>query len=188
MIAIATKNETYKVEKVNEFEDWVQDRADMSGKRFEFLRGEIVEKPSLSQSEFYIPIFLTRLFTKTKAYQGGAELLTEAEVYVSDNCKRVADLAYFTSEQLQHARSGKKIAAIFAIEILASNESLFDVIDKVEDYFLAGAKLVWYISPKHQQVFYYTSPTSLKIMKGDTLCSAEPILPDFAFSVKEMFL
>ena len=101
--------------------------------------------------------------------------------------KRVADLGYFTKKEIKEMRKGKKTAPAFAIEILSPNEKLEDIEDKVKDYFDAGVQLVWYTSPKQQQIYKYKTPSDIKIFKGTAIISAEPVLPDFSFKVKDMF-
>lgn len=84
-------------------------------------------------------------------------------------------------------RKGKKFNTSFAIEIISPNDKLGDIEDKIKDYFDAKVVLVWYISPENQQIYVYTSATEVTICKGNDVCSADPILPDFSFKVKDLF-
>jgi Uma2 family endonuclease len=61
------------------------------------------------------------------------------------------------------------------------------VIDKIQDYFDAGAELVWYILPENQKIYVYTSPDESRAYKGTDLISAAPVLPDFSFAVADLF-
>lgn len=82
---------------------------------------------------------------------------------------------------------GEKFSTSFAIEIISPTDKMKDIEDKIEDYFDAKVALVWYISPMQQQIYVYHSPTDLKILKGDDICSAEPIIEGFSFKVQDMF-
>ena len=174
---------------VVEFEQWLIDnKTYTSTKRFEFLNGRIIEKLGMKQNEFFITDFLTRLFGKTAYYQNGDALMPESDSYINEKRKRIADLAYFTKDQIQQARKGERFAASFAIEILSPNELLVDIEEKIQDYFEANAQIVWYISPNQQQIYVYTSPTTVTILRGKAVCSAAPVLPDFSFKVEELFV
>jgi Uma2 family endonuclease len=61
------------------------------------------------------------------------------------------------------------------------------VADTVEDYFDAGAKLVWYIAPKRQRIYVYTAPDVSKAYKNTDVVSAAPVLADFSFVVNDLF-
>lgn len=174
---------------VEEFETWLLEQSELElvDKRFEFVDGRIIEKKSMKQNEGFILKFLSRLFVKTQEYEAGGELFAEMDSYINDKRKRIPDIAYYTATQIQAARKGEKQTSIFPIEILSPNDNFQDVAEKIQDYFEAGAKLVWYILPKQEQIYAYTTPTKVQILKGDDICSANPVLDDFSFVVKEMF-
>ncbi|WP_019988758.1 Uma2 family endonuclease [Rudanella lutea] len=170
---------------VAEFELW--ERQHIHEGSYEFVRGRIIPKPAMKQDEFYIAAFLTRLFTRTEAYQQGHELLPEADSYVDGVRKRVPDLAYFTADQLLAIRRGGRVSTRFAIEILSDSESFEDVVEKIQDYFDADAQLVWYIVPNKQRIYVYNSPDESKAYKGSDLISASAVVPGFEFRVEELF-
>lgn len=177
----------FPITTVVEFEAWLLEQTELVDKRFEFVEGRVIEKEGMKQNEFFIARFLTKLFNKTKAFENDDYLGSELDSYINDKRKRIPDIAYFTAEQIQNARKGQRFNTSFAIEILSPNDSFQDVAEKILDYFSAGTKFVWYILPKQEQIYVYTSPTDVKILKGDDICSAVPVLSDFSFAVKEMF-
>ncbi len=170
---------------VDEFEQWQQQYAHEGS--YEFVRGRIIEKKEMKQLEAFIIKFLTRLFSATAAYQQGDELFQEMDSYIDDTRKRRPDLAYFTLAQILETGEGIRQRTQFAIEILSASESFQDVTEKVQDYFDAGAVLVWYILPISQKIVVYTSADESKAYKGDALVSASPLLPDFQFTVSDLF-
>ncbi|WP_317163084.1 Uma2 family endonuclease [Rudanella paleaurantiibacter] len=168
-----------------EFEQWEREYGHDGS--YEFVRGRIIEKKDVKQNEFFLIRFLTRLFAKTAAYERGDELTPEMDSYVDSVRKRRPDLAYFTLEQIEDTRTGNRQKTRFAIEILSDSESYQDVLEKVQDYFDAGAELVWYVIPEHKKITVYTSPDFSQAYKGSELISAAPVLPDFQFRVDELF-
>jgi Uma2 family endonuclease len=170
---------------VAEFEQW--ERLHPHDGSYEFVHGQIIEKKDMKQAEYLILKFLTRLFTRTTAYQAGDELTPEMDSYVDSKRKRRPDLAYFTLAQIMETGQGIQQKTHFAIEILSDSESYQDVIDKVQDYFDGGAELVWYVIPESRKVYVYTSPDESKAYKGADVISAAPIVPDFQFVVADLF-
>jgi Uma2 family endonuclease len=57
----------------------------------------------------------------------------------------------------------------------------------VQDYFDAGAQLVWYIIPESKKITVYTSPDDSHAYKGSDLLTAAPVVPDFQFVVADLF-
>jgi hypothetical protein len=47
------------------------------------------------------------------------------------------------------------------VEIISPSNSADEVIDKVDEYFRAGTRLVWVIYPNAQRVYVYTLPTDV---------------------------
>jgi Uma2 family endonuclease len=170
---------------VDEFEQW--ERQCPHEGSYEFVRGRIIPKPAMKQDEFYIADFLVRQFIRTEVFQAGHTLMPEGDSYVDNTRKRIPDLIYVTAEQHQAIRQGERIKTLFAIELLSDSESYEDVLDKLQDYFDGGAQLVWYIAPKRQKIFAYTSPDDSKTYKGQDIISASPVVPELQFVVGDMF-
>jgi Uma2 family endonuclease len=170
---------------VEEFEQW--ERQHPHEGSYEFVRGRIIEKHKMKQTEYLVLKFLTRLFAKTTAYAAGDELTPEMDSYVDGSRKRRPDLAYFTAAQIEATRTGEWQKTQFAIEILSDSELYQDVLDKVQDYFDAGAQLVWYVIPESKKITVYTSPDDSHAYKATDLLSAAPVVPDFQFVVADLF-
>ncbi|RYF73710.1 MAG: Uma2 family endonuclease [Cytophagaceae bacterium] len=187
MIAIAQQIEPLpdSLNTVDEFEAW--QRLHVKEGSYEFVRGRIIPKPAMKQDEVFIADFLLRLFTHTAAYSNGDSLLPETDSYVDGFRKRIPDITYLTAEQKQAIRRGERVKTLFAIEILSESESFEDVTDKIQDYFDAGAQLVWYIAPRQRRIYAYTSATESIVYKDNMPISASPLLPDFQFATDELF-
>lgn len=171
---------------VDEFEQWEHQQSHEGS--YEFVRGRIIPKPAMKQSEIFITSFLIRLFVQTESFRQGNELLPEMDSYVDKSRKRIPDLTYITANQKELIRQNERVNTLFANEILFDSESYDDVLDKLQDYFDGGAQLVWYIAPKRQKIFAYTSPDESKTYKGQDVISAAPVVPELQFVVADMFV
>ncbi len=170
---------------VDEFEQWQQQPGNDGS--FEFVRGQIIPK-SMKQNELDIAAFLQSQFLTTAVAREKHLLMPEFDSYVDGVRKRIPDLTYFTAEQRQAIRLGKRVSTLFAIEILSDSETHEDVLEKLIDYFDGGAQLVWYIVPKLQKIYAYTSPDESTVFKGQQTISAAPVVADFQFIVTDLFV
>lgn len=101
---------------------------------------------------------------------------------------RRPDLAYFSNEQINNSlTSNEEPIPAFALEVISPSDDAEDVEKKVGEYFKAGVQVVWNIYPENQVVYVYTSRKNATICLEDDVCSATPVLPDFAISVKALF-
>jgi len=170
---------------VTEFERWQEQYVNEGSQ--EFVRGLVIDRGGIAQVHSALHAFLSRRFAQTESYQWGDILATRLDCYVSDTCLRVPDLSFYDVDQILGMGRSEKQSTRFAIEILSNSESYRDVTDKVQDYFDAGAQLVWYVVPEQQKIYVYTSPNESKAYKGSDVISAAPVLPDFQFTVSDLF-
>jgi len=175
---------------VAEFEQWQRQYVHEGSQ--EFVRGLVIDRGSINQKYALMHSFLGRQFAKTESFRRDSTLATRLDCYISNTCLRVPDLSFYDDSQTQGMRRGEKQSTRFAIEILSDSESYRDVTDKIaergpQDYFDAGAQLVWYVVPEQQKIYVYTSPDELRVLKGTEVISAAPVLPDFQFTVAELF-
>jgi Uma2 family endonuclease len=73
------------------------------------------------------------------------------------------------------------------VEIISPSNSAGEVIDKVDEYFRAGSRLVWVIYPHAQRVYVYTSPTEVTVYEGREELSADPVLPSLRLTAHALF-
>ncbi len=169
---------------VAEFEHWQQQPGHDGN--YEFVRGQVIPK-SMKQIEVLLGNFLIRRFIQTDAFQQGDIIMAESDSYVDATRKRIPDLTYFSKSQLEAIRRNEQVSALFATEILSDSESHQNVLDKIQDYFDGGAQLVWYIVPKRQKIYAYTSPEDYRVYKEQQTITAAPVIPDFQFVVSDLF-
>jgi Uma2 family endonuclease len=158
------------------------------GFKYEFVNGIIEKTPRLiATKKLYIIDNLQRFFVKTAAYERGDSLMSEPQSMTSPTKVRAPDVAYLTKKQIRDLRTGELLLPSFAIEIISKNEKFKEMREKVVEYFQAGVKVVWWIVPESQEVYVFTSPTDVKICRGETLCSAETVIHGFTLSANAIF-
>jgi len=155
--------------------------------KYEWLDG-VVEKTkrTMDYSQFFIQKnllgFLEQLRISKKV---NGWLIAEGDAFFNGHHRR-PDIAYFTDEQVEEARKGGKPVPQFVIEVISNYDALKKVHEKMEDYFSAGVPVIWHILPDLKQVHVYHGKEMI-IHTGEEICSAAPVLPDFALAVNEVF-
>ena len=79
------------------------------------------------------------------------------------------------------------IAPDLAVEIISPNDLWEKVHDKIGDYFAAGVRQVWLVSPEHKTVTVYHSPLQVTILTEEDELTCEEILPGFRCRLREIF-
>lgn len=183
-VPISLKTKQRKVT-IEEFYKKYAERKD--GFKYEYQFGEIIKTPSVMNPDIlYLMRKLNLVFYKTQAFKQGCVFEAEVNFKTSDEQTRRPDKAMFTDEQIHLARSGKKnVVPAFVVECISTHDSVVTVTDKIIEYFNVGVQVYWQI--QRQLVYVYTSPTQIMVCKGDSICSAAPVLPDFQISAKDLF-
>ena len=75
----------------------------------------------------------------------------------------------------------------FVVEIISDNEEKNHVSRKIREYFNAGVKVFWIISPEFQMVEVYTSPKDVRICTDKDICSAASVIDGFELSAADIF-
>jgi len=170
-----------KIDTLEKFRAWTPPE---DGFKYEWNNGVIEKSPKMITFEnLFIVQRLNRFFQSTEAYQQGGELFTEPESMTSPTQLRIPDMAYYTAQQIQEAAAGKMPGVPeFIIELVSDNDVHQKVLKKLDEYFNAGARVVWLVVPQLKVVYVYTSPIEVFICKGERVCSAEPVIPGFKTS------
>ena len=171
---------------IEEFYKKYSERKD--GFKYEFQFGEIIKTPSVMNPDIlYLIRKLNHVFYTTQAFKAGCVFEAEVNFKTSDEQTRRPDKAFFTDEHIQLARDKKNVVPPFVVEFISTHDSVVTVTDKIIEYFNAGVQVYWQIQRQHELVYIYTSPTNVTVCKGDTICSAAPVMPDFQISANDLF-
>lgn len=103
---------------------------------------------------------------------------------------RAPDIAFVRAERIQatgRVQGYGEGAPDLAVEVLSPGNTKREIAEKVEEYFAAGAHLVWIVNPKSKTVTVYRSLTEIATLtEKDTLDGGE-VVPGFQIPVAEIF-
>jgi Uma2 family endonuclease len=161
---------------------------------YEVLNGQRVELPPMSAYATWISSRLFgRLFTFTDSTKVGTPL---AEMlFVLDHVldvRRRPDVGFVSAAKWPLDRplpeSGDwAIIPDLAVEVVSPNDTFYQVMAKMKEYFQYGVGQVWIVSPQDRQVLVYSSPTSNRIWSAGEELDGDPILPGFRLRIAELF-
>ena len=147
------------------------------------------DKNMVSEKQLFIVKNLTRFFNKTKAYDNGCECMPEVEMPTYPNKIRIPDISFYTPLQLRakHENWHTDRISEFVVEVISEHDEAIKVEQKLHEYFAVGVKVVWQIFPEYELVKIYTSIKNVTICTDDDICSAAPVVPEFAISIQDIF-
>lgn len=161
------------------------DRED--GYKYEWNDGVIEKYQGMNQQQAEIYFLLMAYFQKTEASKTGGGLITETDMLTTSSQLRRPDISFYTGEQRRLMKLGENQIAPWVAEVISPSDNANKINSKLDEYFLAGVQVVWHIFPESKQVYVYTSPESVTICRGQTVCSAAPALPDLVISAEVLF-
>ena len=172
-----------------QFEKKYSNRSDKF--KYEWVKGfPIITKHTMEKYQFFILRNLRDFadnLRKRNQFNGYFE--GEFNLFFDADVNRKPDMFYFTEEQADDISLGGNPIPEFIIEVISNTDQLNYMIDKMNDYRAAGVKVVWHIFTTKNEVHVYsgTDLTTMSVCKNDTICSAAPVLPQFALSVNDIF-
>lgn len=157
------------------------------GYKYEWNDGIVEKYQGMNQQQAEIYFLLMAYFQKTEASKTGGGLITETDMLTTPNQLRRPDISFYTGEQRRLMKQGENQIAPWVAEVISPSDNANKINSKLDEYFLAGVQVVWHIFPESKQVYVYTSPESVTICRGQTVCRAAPALPDLVISAEVLF-
>lgn len=155
------------------------------GFKYEFNNGIIERTNAMKFNELYIYSNLLFVFNQTQAFKNRDMLVAELNQKTAIKKIRKPDIAYIKAENI---KTDKDVMSEFVVEIISDNEEKNHVSRKIREYFNAGVKVFWIISPEFEMIEVYTSPKDVRICTGDDVCSAASVIADFEMTAAHVFL
>ena len=160
------------------------------GYKYEWVNGEVEKtKRSMDKTQLYILNNLMDFFLNLRvAGKVVGHLIAEPDLFFPDVHRR-PDVVWLTTEQMYKMADGANHVPTFVVEVISTNDQSIRVEKKMNNYRNAGVKVVWQIFPDLKTVHVYAGQRldAMTVCTGQQICSAAPVLPDFAMPVSEIF-
>jgi Uma2 family endonuclease len=132
---------------------------------------------------------LSRLGSYVEAQRLGSVYGPDTPFQIGPN-ERLPDIAFVAAERIPPEGEPQGMwpfAPDLAVEILSSTDLHEKVSGKIWEYFAAGVRQVWLISPEYKTVTIYQSPTQVRMLTEEDDLSSDEILPGFRCRLRELF-
>lgn len=167
---------------------WLEDHED---RLCELVNGVLVEK-SMSFYESILAMALGHLLIKyLETNDLGVVSGPDGQIRILANTMRIPDLAFIRWDRFPDGKMPRdrvcRVAPDLAVEILSEGNTTLEMQRKLEEYFQAGVRLVWYIDPRTRTATIYTSLTSGTTIDVDGNLDGSDVLPGFSVRLGELF-
>ena len=165
-------------------------RLPKDGKRYELVKGELVEMAPPGGQHGEIVGRIAALLGSFVLRQGLGGVLVEAGFLLArkPDTVRAPDLAFIAREHLPSPRPKGyyTLPPDVAIEVLSPNDTFLEVQERIEAWLSAGAKSVWLVDPDRRRVMVYAHPHRPQVFEASETLS-DPAIPGFSVRVAELF-
>jgi Uma2 family endonuclease len=79
------------------------------------------------------------------------------------------------------------LAPDLAVEVLSEGNTKREMARKLKEYFLAGVRLVWFVSMHERTVTVYTAPDQATVLTERQTLHGGDVLPGLALSLRQLF-
>jgi len=166
-------------------------RMDQDDTLYELVDGTLVEK-AMGYRESAIACELSRLLGNHIA-DADLGILTGADgtMKLMKGLVRVPDVAFVAWDSLPSrewpSAPVPDLGPDLAVEVLSEGNTRGEMARKLKEYFLAGAKLVWFFDPDPATVRAFTSPDEVVTLTAADTLTGDPVLPGFRLSLGPFF-
>jgi Uma2 family endonuclease len=74
-----------------------------------------------------------------------------------------------------------------AVEVISPSNTVREMRRKLDDYFSAGVRMVWYVYLEPREIVVYTSPQSSVTLRDDDVLDGGTVLPGFSVTVSDVY-
>jgi Uma2 family endonuclease len=73
------------------------------------------------------------------------------------------------------------------VEVVSPHDIAEDIMERINEYFAAGVKLIWVVYPTQRLIYIYESPRQVRILGEADQLDGGTLLPDFRISIASLF-
>ena len=160
-------------------------------KRTELVRGRmIVREPAGFRHGEIAMAIAAQLFSFVREHDLGRVLAAETgfKLFTNPDTVRAPDVAFVRHEPIPDPipRGYAPFAPDLAVEVLSPDDRPGEVLEKVADWLMAGARLVWVVDPDRRQARIHRADGSISIVTDSERLDGEDVLPGFNCPLAEL--
>lgn len=169
----------------------VIDVHDRENRTCELVNGTLVGKTAGLYEAWLAAIIGSALHRFAHERKLGIVVGADGAVRLAPGLVRVPDASFVSWQRLPGGQVPREpipdLVPDLAVEVLSKGNTAQEMDRKLQDYFSAGVRLVWYVDPDARLVRVYTSPTQVAIRTAEQALDGGDVLPGFTLPVAELF-
>ncbi len=164
---------------------------DRENRLCELVDGTLVEKVIGFDESIYAVLLVVALGEYLKAHDLGKLVGADGMMRIFPRLVRIPDTAFIS--WARYPRSKRRRGAIplvvpdLVVEVLSAGNTPKEMARKLDEYFRAGVRLVWYVDPKKRTVRVDTARHRSVLLGEDHTLDGGDVLPGFAMSIRDWF-
>ena len=157
----------------------------------ELVDGVLVEKAMGYYESLLAALLIGFLRRYLEEHDLGIVLGEAGPLRLAPGLVRIPDVSFIAWERFPDRRLPAEpmpdLAPDLAVEILSPGNTGREMERKRAEYFAAGTRLVWIVSPGDRTVQVWTSPADVRLLGEDAILDASPVLPGFRLPIRDWF-
>lgn len=155
----------------------------------ELIDGILVEKAMGMYESFLASLLIVEINKYLEGNPIGLTSAPDGPFRVQVGRMRVPDVSFIRWERFPGGKVPREQVLSIAPDLVVENLSPFNTKKemevKLDDYFKAGVRLVWYVDPETRTAEVYTSPTNVEQLDADGILDGRDVLPGFKLKIKD---
>jgi Uma2 family endonuclease len=161
--------------------------------RLELVDGDVIEMTPAGAEHSEIGLLIgSLLLTAARSIRAGRAFGADCGFALSLDppVVRAPDAAFVRADRTPKAAELERFfpgAPDLAVEVISPDDTMAQLLEKVDEYLAAGTQLVWIVAPRRREVYVYRPTGSPEVIGADGTLTADPILPGFSVTVRDLF-
>ncbi len=158
---------------------------------YELENGVLVEKPMGWYESIIALQVAIEIGIYLREHDLGQVLGADGSLKILAGTVKIPDVSFISWERFPKQKLARRpipsLVPDLAIEVLSETNTAAEMQFKLERYFEAGVRRVWYIQPETRSATCYTSPTQSETIPSDGSLTGRDVLPGFQLSLSWLF-
>ena len=158
---------------------------------FELEAGILVEKAMGWYESLLAGIIITELHLYLRSQDLGKVFGADGPFRILPGVVKIPDVSFISWERWpKEAPPRRPIPALIpdlVVEVLSETNTEREMDAKLEKYFEAGVRLVWYVDPATRSARVFAGPTEVRRIEPDSVLDGGDLLPGFQLSLRRLF-
>jgi len=166
----------------------IHDRED---RLYELVDGILLEKV-MGLYESVLALVIGRLLGNFVAeHQLGVVAGADGMMEIAPDLVRIPDVSFIAWDRFPNRRMTRKpaprLAPDLAVEVLSKGNTKKEMAEKLDDYFAAGVRLVWFVDPVKQTVQVHAGRQDSRTLRASQSLDGGDVLPGLVLPIRMIF-